>query len=104
MWCSHDDCDRDEPIEVGQLDLGLESSDRRHLFEEVCLKRTLERAFRKVKANRGAPGPDGETLEEFERDLENGRNQLRDPFAAEQGRGPAADPPGSPDPANCQMT
>jgi len=63
---------------VGQLDLGLESSDRRRLFEEVCLKRTLERAFRKVKANRGAPGPDGETLEEFEQDLENGLNQLRD--------------------------
>ena len=63
---------------MGQLDLGLEISDRRRLFEEVCLKRTLERAFRKVKANRGAPGPDGETLEEFEQDLENGLDKLRE--------------------------
>ena len=62
---------------MGQLDLGLERSDAHRLHEEVCLGRTLERAFRKVKANRGAPGPDGETLEAFGRDLETGLEKLR---------------------------
>jgi group II intron reverse transcriptase/maturase len=64
--------------EVGQLDLGLEASDGHRLYEEVCLKRTLERAFRKVKANQGAPGPDGESLEEFEEDLDHGLEELRE--------------------------
>jgi len=41
------------------------------------MKRTLERAFRKVKANQGAPGPDGESIEEFEADLEARLDQLR---------------------------
>lgn len=64
--------------EVRQLDLGLEPSDAHRLYEEVCSKRTLERAFRKVKGNQGAPGPDGENLEEFEEDLESRLNQLRE--------------------------
>ncbi|MDA1001643.1 MAG: reverse transcriptase domain-containing protein [bacterium] len=60
-----------------QLDLGLETSDAHRLYEEVCTKRTLERAFKKVKANQGAPGPDGESIEEFEADLEARLDQLR---------------------------
>lgn len=60
-----------------QLDLGLEPSDAHRLYEEVCTKRTLERAFRKVKANQGAPGPDGESIEEYEADLESRLEQLR---------------------------
>ena len=63
---------------MGQLDLGLERNDAHRLYEEVCLKRTLRGAFKKVKANRGAPGSDGETLEEFERDLENELEKLRE--------------------------
>jgi len=63
---------------MGQLDLGLELSDGHHLYEEVCLRRTLERAFKKVKVNKGAPGPDGESLEEFEDDLESELEKLRE--------------------------
>jgi len=64
--------------EVRQLDLGLEPSDVHRLYEEVRSTRTLEAAFKKVKANQGAPGPDGESLEEFEEDLEARLNQLRE--------------------------
>ena len=62
---------------MGQSDLGLELNDAHNLYEEVCLKRTLRRAFKKVKANRGAPGSDGEAIEEFESDLETGLEKLR---------------------------
>jgi RNA-directed DNA polymerase len=62
---------------MAQLNLGLEQSDGHDLYEEVCRKRTLRRAFKKVRANRGAPGSDGETLEEFERDLEAELEKLR---------------------------
>ena len=63
---------------MGQLDLELELNDAHRLYEEVCRKRTLRRAFKKVKANQGAPGPDGETLEQFERGLEGGLEKLRE--------------------------
>jgi RNA-directed DNA polymerase len=63
---------------MGQLDLRLELNDAHRLYEEVCLKRTLRRAFKKVKVNQGAPGSDGETLDQFECDLETELEKLRD--------------------------
>ena len=36
------------------------------LMEQIVESRNMERAWKNVKANRGAPGPDGITLEEFE--------------------------------------
>jgi RNA-directed DNA polymerase len=35
------------------------------LIEQIVNERNMERAWKKVKANRGAPGPDGVTLDEF---------------------------------------
>jgi len=35
------------------------------LMEKIAELRNIERAWRKVKANDGAPGPDGVTLDEF---------------------------------------
>ena len=51
-----------------QLDLRLEQSDGHALYEAVCSKRNLRRAFKKVRANQGAPGPDGEKLDTVNHD------------------------------------
>jgi RNA-directed DNA polymerase len=42
------------------------SSDEDALMELIVSPRNLERAWRQVKRNRGAPGPDGMTIREFE--------------------------------------
>ncbi len=39
------------------------------LFEAVCLRSVLRKAFKSVKKNRGAPGIDGITIAEFESNL-----------------------------------
>ena len=36
-----------------------------NLMEQIVDQRNMERAWKNVKANRGAPGPHGETLDEF---------------------------------------
>lgn len=36
------------------------------LMEQIVASRNMQQAWQNVKANRGAPGPDGATLEEFE--------------------------------------
>jgi len=41
-------------------------------------KRELWEAYRRVKANQGAPGVDGQTIEEFETDLEAFLGEVRE--------------------------
>ena len=44
----------------------LSVSSDAELMEQVVDPRNLERAWRQVKRNRGAPGPDGMTIRQFE--------------------------------------
>ena len=45
------------------------SSDAENLMEKIVDLRNIERAWKNVKANRGAPGPDGEDLDAFYQDF-----------------------------------
>lgn len=63
---------------MDQLTLGLEQPDPSRLFEEVTALPILKLAFKKVKANRGSPGPDGQTVEDFSLTAEAGLARLRD--------------------------
>ncbi len=46
------------------------------LFEALCLRSVLWEAFKAVKKNRGAPGIDGVTIAEFEKNLDANLTQL----------------------------
>lgn len=46
-------------------------------LEEICQYSTLTRAFEMVKKNKGAPGSDGITIEEYERNLSKNIEELR---------------------------
>jgi group II intron reverse transcriptase/maturase len=59
-----------------QLELGFE--DKRRLFERILETNNLKIAFKRVKANKGAPGIDGMTIEEYEQNLEEELNQLKE--------------------------
>lgn len=48
-----------------------------NLFEKICLISNLKEAFRTVKRNKGSPGIDGVTIEEYEAHLEKNLIQLR---------------------------
>jgi RNA-directed DNA polymerase len=53
-----------------QLSLGLSNQyEGKRLFEEACAMPRLELAFKKVRANGGSAGPDGQSVEDFEEDL-----------------------------------
>jgi RNA-directed DNA polymerase len=59
-----------------QLELGFE--DKRSLFEMILDIYNLKTAFKGVKKNKGAPGIDGITIEEYEKNLEEELNQLKE--------------------------
>lgn len=46
-------------------------TDERDLFEKLCSIETLEQGFKAVKRNKGAPGIDGVTVEEFRENLDS---------------------------------
>ena len=62
---------------MDQLTLGLEQPDTSRLFEEITSLPMLRLAFKKVKANRGSPGPDGQSVEAFADDAEVHLKALR---------------------------
>lgn len=47
------------------------------LFEEICSYPILLKAFKDVKKNKGAPGVDNITIEEFERNLRGNLHQIK---------------------------
>ncbi len=52
-------------------------NEEQRLFERLCMVKTLEQGFKAVKANRGSPGIDGVTIEEYEERLEEELVQLK---------------------------
>ena len=58
---------RQEPTDPAHVDQpSLSASPADALMEQVVDTANLERAWRQVKRNRGAPGPDGLTIKQFE--------------------------------------
>lgn len=60
------------------IQLELEFEDKRSLFETILDTYNLKTAFKLVKANKGAPGIDGITIKEYEQNLEEELNQLKE--------------------------
>jgi RNA-directed DNA polymerase len=58
------------------LEAGVKGGKWFRLVDKVYAERNLRAAFEKVKANRGAPGIDHQTIEMFERDLEANLEKL----------------------------
>ena len=56
----------------------MDFEDKRSLFETILDTYNLKIAFKRVKANKGAPGIDGITIEEYEQNLEEELNQLKE--------------------------
>jgi RNA-directed DNA polymerase len=63
---------------VKGIQLELEFEDKRSLFETILDTYNLKIAFKRVKAYKGAPGIDGITIEEYEQNLEEELNQLKE--------------------------
>jgi retron-type reverse transcriptase len=42
------------------------TTDQRSLYDQLCCKYLLEQGFKAVKKNKGAPGVDGVTIDQFE--------------------------------------
>ncbi|HID55197.1 TPA: FHA domain-containing protein, partial [Candidatus Poribacteria bacterium] len=49
---------------------------RGDLFDQLCEMQTLEKAWKRVKLNRGGPGVDGVTIEDFAADADRNLRQL----------------------------
>ena len=55
----------------------LELQYQTDLFADICALGTLREAFKAAKRNKGAPGIDGITIEEYEDNLERNLTQLK---------------------------
>jgi RNA-directed DNA polymerase len=55
----------------------LEFQFQTDLFKEICALETLKASFRTVRRNKGAPGIDGITTQEYEENLEENLKQLK---------------------------
>ncbi len=66
-WARHAKLFRTEPTDPAHTDQpALDVSPEDALMELIVSPNNLQRAWRQVKGNRGAPGPDGMTIAEFE--------------------------------------
>jgi retron-type reverse transcriptase len=61
-------------MKAHQLEFKFHDGD---LLEEICEIHILQKAFKCVKSNKGAPGIDGITVEEFEQNLDTELAQLK---------------------------
>ena len=61
-------------MKAHQLEMKFHEGD---LLEEICSETNLRNAFKRVKSNKGAPGIDGITVEDFEQNLNEEMEQLR---------------------------
>ncbi len=57
-------------------------ADERELFDQLCEPWYLQRGFKAVKKNGGAPGVDGVTIEDFETCLDEELNRLQEDLAS----------------------
>ena len=57
-------------------------TDEDRLFEELCTLERLRAGFRSVKKNKGSPGVDGVTIDEFESRLGEELSQLKEDLAS----------------------
>jgi RNA-directed DNA polymerase len=62
---------------VKEIQLEFKELYERSLFEKILNIDNLRMSFTRVKRNKGAPGIDGITIEEYEQNLEGELNQLR---------------------------
>jgi len=75
-----------EEMRTGTGASGLKKEEKRRkwhsLWGQICDRRDVEAAWRRVRRNRGAPGIDGVTVEEFEEraieELDRLERELRD--------------------------
>lgn len=51
--------------------------DLNRLYEDLCCREVLEQGFKAVRKNKGSPGIDGTTIEEFSTNLEDELSQLQ---------------------------
>ena len=61
-------------MKAHQLEIKFHDGD---ILEEICEESTLRKAFKLVKRNKGAPGIDGISIEDFEQNLNKELQQLR---------------------------
>lgn len=64
-------------VNVKDLPLEFQDPDKRSIFEKIVDIDNLKRAFKQVKRNKGAPGIDGITIEDYEQNLEEEIHQLK---------------------------
>jgi group II intron reverse transcriptase/maturase len=63
---------------VKEIQLEFRLEDKSKLFEKILETYNLKAAFKRVKTNKGAPGVDGITIEEYEQNLEEELKQLKE--------------------------
>ena len=90
-----DSAEREEYEERGALTIGKPKADGAELLERILNRENLNRAYKRVKANKGAPGIDGMTVEDALGWLREHREELRE-HSQRQIQAAACAPKGNP--------